>query len=222
MNNVFKKIESLKIIPVLSIKDLNKVDPLKNSLLEGGLPCIEITFRTKNAIGAIKKMAETGDILVGAGTVLTKGDAKAAVDAGAKFIVSPGLDPEIVEFCIDKGIAIAPGVCTPTDITIALNFGLKVLKFFPAEASGGIATIEAMGAPFSNLKFIPTGGIKPSNILDYLNSPKVIACGGSWLVKSELIEKNEFKTITKLISEAVALTEKSEGGIYGNTKNQIC
>ena len=206
MNDILKKIGDLGIVPVVKIDNAADAVPLGKALMEGGLPLAEITFRTdaaEEAIGNITKALP--EMLVGAGTVLNVEQAQRAVNAGAKFIVSPGFNPAVVEFCIKKGIPITPGCSNPTDIEMALGFKLDVVKFFPAEAFGGLSTLKAMSAPYSMVKFIPTGGIDAKNILDYLNFNKVLACGGSWMVKDELIKKGDFAQITRLTCEAVNL-----------------
>jgi len=209
MNNIFKELSSYKIIPVIIIDDEKNSLPLANALIEGGLPVAEITFRTKAAGEAIRNIAKNfPNMLLGAGTVLTIDQVKFAVDAGSKFIVSPGLNPKVVEFCIQNNITITPGVATPTEIERALEFDLEVLKFFPAEALGGLNYLKAISAPFPKLKFIPTGGIDEKNILNYLQFSKVIACGGSWMVKSELITNKKFEEIKNLTLRALNIVKQ--------------
>jgi len=203
------KILNHKIIPVVAIQDAADALPLADALIMGGLPCAEITFRTAAAASAIEAIAKRGDIDVGAGTVLNVQQVQQAVDAGATFIVAPGFNPKVVGYCIDKGIPVTPGVSNPTDIEMALDFGLEILKFFPAEAFGGLKTLKAMSAPYTMMRFIPTGGIGPGNVLDYLKYPKVVACGGSWMVKSDLIAGGQFEQITKLTREAVAIAAQA-------------
>ena len=203
------KILNHRIIPVVAIQDVGHALPLADALIRGGLPCAEITFRTAAAAAAIEAIAKRGDIDVGAGTVLKVDQVKQAVDAGATFIVSPGFNPKVVGYCIDNHIAITPGVSNPTDIEMALDFGLEILKFFPAEAFGGLKTLKAMSAPYTMMRFIPTGGIGPDNVLDYLKHPKVAACGGSWMVKSDLIAGGQFERITELTREAVAIAAQA-------------
>ncbi|NSW89066.1 MAG: bifunctional 4-hydroxy-2-oxoglutarate aldolase/2-dehydro-3-deoxy-phosphogluconate aldolase [Firmicutes bacterium] len=204
MNEVLKSIGDLGIVPVVKIDDAKDAVPLGRALLEGGLPVAEITFRTAAAEEAIKNISrELPDILVGAGTVLSVDQVKRAVDAGAKFIVSPGFNPSVVKYCVDNDIPITPGCSSPTDIEMALGFGLEVVKFFPAESLGGIDTLKAISAPYGMMKFIPTGGINASNINQYLAFNKVLACGGSWMVKDELIKNGNFEEITRLTREAV-------------------
>lgn len=204
MNDILKKIGDLGIVPVVKIDNAKDAVPLGKALLKGGLPVAEITFRTAAAEEAIKNITrELPGILVGAGTVLNVEQVKRAVDAGAKFIVSPGFNPEVVKYCIDNNIPITPGCSNPTDIEMALDFGLEVVKFFPAEAFGGIKTLKAISAPYGMIKFIPTGGINASNINDYLSFSKVLACGGSWMVKGQLIKEGKFDEIARLTREAV-------------------
>lgn len=204
MNAVLEQMSQLGIVPVVKIEDAKDAVPLAKALKAGNLPIAEITFRTAAAEEAIKKItSEVPDVLVGAGTVLTVEQARKAVNAGAKFIVSPGFGPSVVKFCIDQNVPVTPGVATPTDIQAALECGLEVLKFFPAETFGGLSALKAMSAPYSMVKFVPTGGINAANLLDYLAFPKVLACGGSWMVKADLIKEGKFDTIAALVDEAV-------------------
>jgi 2-dehydro-3-deoxyphosphogluconate aldolase/(4S)-4-hydroxy-2-oxoglutarate aldolase len=207
MNEILKKIGDLGIVPVVKIDKAADALPLGKALIEGGLPVAEITFRTDAAAEAIDIISKAfPGILVGAGTVLNVKQAQSAINAGAKFMVSPGFNPAVVEFCIKKGIPVTPGCSNPTDIEKALDFELEVVKFFPAEAFGGLNTLKAISAPYSMMRFIPTGGIDAKNLTDYLNFNKVLACGGSWMVKDELIKKGDFAEITRLTREAVNLT----------------
>lgn len=200
----------MRIIPVVAIQDANDSVQLADTLIEGGLPCAEITFRTAAAIDAIRIMAQRGDILVGAGTVLKVDQVKAAVDAGAQFMVSPGFNPKVAGYCVENNIIITPGIITPSDIEAALDFGLEVLKFFPAEAFGGLKTLKAMSGPYATVEFIPTGGISPMNLLDYLQFSKVLACGGTWVAKSDLISEGKFDQILRNTKEAVSLVETAK------------
>ena len=208
MNSVLQQLNNLRIIPVVAINDAKDAAPLAEALVEGGLPCAEITFRTSAAYQAIKTTAKRGDVLVGAGTVLKIDQAKQAVEAGAQFIVSPGFNPKVVQYCVENNIPITPGISNPTDIEMALDFDLQVVKFFPAEAFGGLETLKAMSAPYGMIKFIPTGGISAANLLDYLRFPKVLACGGSWMVKSDLISEAKFDEIKDLTKQAVELSKQ--------------
>ena len=205
MSEIFKRISDLGIVPVVKIEDAKNAVPLAKALNNGGLPIAEITFRTAAAEDAIKAIhKEVPEVLLGAGTVLTVEQVKKAVGAGAEFIVAPGLNPEVVSYCVKNNIPITPGISNPTDIEAALSFGLEVLKFFPAEAFGGLKTLKAMSAPYGMVKFIPTGGINAGNLNDYLAFDKVLACGGSWMVNADLISSGQFEKITELTKEEVA------------------
>jgi 2-dehydro-3-deoxyphosphogluconate aldolase/(4S)-4-hydroxy-2-oxoglutarate aldolase len=196
------------IIPVVSIPRLEHALPLAESLLEGGLPCAEVTFRTAAAAESMMEIrARYPEIFLGAGTVLTIEQAETAINSGAQFIVSPGTNPAVVDYCLAKGIAIFPGVCTPTEIETALAKGVDVLKFFPAEPMGGVGFLKAICAPYRQVRFIPTGGIDQKNLGQYLALTEVIACGGSWMVKPELMNAGEFDRIRQLVKEAVALVD---------------
>ena len=202
--DVLTQFQKLGIIPVVKIDDAKDAAPLAKALCEGGLPVAEVTFRTEAAEEAIRQMAQAcPEMLVGAGTVLTTEQVDRAVAAGAKFIVSPGLNPRVVKYCQEKGVPITPGTSSPTDIEQALELGLEVVKFFPAEASGGIAKIKAMAAPYTKVKFMPTGGINAKNLRSSLDFPKIIACGGSWMVSDALINEGNFDEIKRLTREAV-------------------
>ncbi len=204
MNAILEQIQKIGIVPVVVINDEKDAVPLAKALCAGGLPCAEVTFRTAAAAGAIKAMTEAfPNMCVGAGTVLNAEQVDAAVAAGAKFIVSPGLNPNTVKYCIEKGVPITPGTSSPSDIEAAIELGLDVVKFFPAEQSGGLAKIKAMAAPYVNMKFMPTGGINAKNITSYLDFPKIIACGGSWMVPGDLISAGEWDKIEQLTREAV-------------------
>ncbi len=204
MNAVVKELSKIGIVPVIKIENPADAKPLAEALIEGGLPCAEVTFRTacaKEAIAIIAK--EFPDMIVGAGTVLTKAQVDDAIEAGAKFIVSPGFNPEIVKYCQEKGCPIVPGINNPSGIEAALELGLDTVKFFPAEQSGGLAMIKAMSAPYGGVSFMPTGGVSPSNVNDYLAFNKIVCCGGSWMVKPEMIAAGDFDGIKKLVREAV-------------------
>ncbi len=206
MNEMMKKVQGYGVIPVVVLNDAKDALPLAKALCEGGLPCAEVTFRTEAAEESIRLMAtEYPDMFVGAGTVLTIDQVDRAVAAGAQFIVAPGFDPEIVDYCIEKGIPVFPGCVTPTEITQAVKRGLQVIKFFPAEQYGGVATIKALAAPFTTAMFMPTGGINAKNLPEYLSCNKILACGGSWMVKGDLIAAGEFDKIREMTKEAVDL-----------------
>ena len=204
MNEILKQIEEIGIVPVVVLNDAKDAEPLAQALCDGGLPCAEVTFRTDAAEESIRIMTEKfPNMLVGAGTVLTTEQVDRAVAAGAKFIVSPGLNPKIVKHCVDKGIIITPGCANPSDVEQAIENGLEVVKFFPAEQAGGINMIKAMAAPYTQMKFMPTGGINAKNINSYLAFDKILACGGSWMVKKDLVAAGEFDKIRDLTKEAV-------------------
>ncbi len=204
MNEVLKQIGDYGIVPVVKIDDANDAVPLAKALIKGGLPVAEVTFRTDAAEEAIRLISENcPEMFIGAGTVLTCEQVDKAVNAGAKFIVSPGLNPKVVKYCVEKDIPVTPGCANPSDIEQAIELGLDVVKFFPAEAAGGLNMIKAMSAPYGNIKFMPTGGISAKNLNEYLNFSKILACGGSWMVKGELINEKKFDEITKLTKEAV-------------------
>lgn len=204
-----EKIAELKVVPVVVLEDAKDAAPLAKALCEGGLPCAEVTFRTAAARDSIKAMTDAyPDMLVGAGTVLTTEQVDSAVEAGAKFIVSPGFDPEIVDYCLEKEIPVFPGCITPSEVAQAVKRGLRVVKFFPAEQFGGVATIKALSAPYVGLKFMPTGGISAKNLKEYLACKPIVACGGSWMVKKDLIQAGEFEKIKELTKEAVALANE--------------
>lgn len=204
MNEILKKIQKIGIVPVVVLNDAKDAKPLAKALCDGGLPCAEVTFRTEAAEESIRIMAkEFPEMLIGAGTVLTIEQVDRAVEAGAKFIVSPGFNPKIVSYCNSINIPITPGVSSPSQVEAALELGLDVVKFFPAEAAGGLNMIKSMAAPYTTMKFMPTGGINAKNINSYLAFDKIIACGGSWMVKGELVKNGEFDKITELTREAV-------------------
>ena len=212
MNEVLKKIQEIGIVPVVVLDDAKDALPLGKALMDGGLPCAEVTFRTDAAEESIRILAENyPDMLVGAGTVLTTEQVDRAVAAGAKFIVSPGLNPRIVKYCVEKGIVITPGCANASDMEQALENGLEVVKFFPAEPAGGLNMIKALAAPYVGLKFMPTGGISPKNVRDYLAYNRIIACGGSWMVKNELVKAGDFAAITELAKECVQIVKESRG-----------
>ena len=206
MNEVLEKIQKIGIVPVVVLDDAKDAAPLAKALCEGGLPCAEVTFRTAAAEESIRIMAkEFPEMLVGAGTVLTTEQVDRAVNAGAKFIVSPGLNPTVVKYCVDKGIPVTPGTSNPSDVEMAISLGLDVVKFFPAEQAGGINMIKAMAAPYTQMKFMPTGGINAKNINSYLAFDKILACGGSWMVPGDAVKARDWDRIRTLTASAVQL-----------------
>ena len=212
MNETLEKLGQYGIVPVVVLNDSKDAEPLADALGEGGLACAEVTFRTEAAAESIKIMSEKHpEMLVGAGTVLTVEQVDEAVAAGAKFIVSPGLNSEVVKYCLDKNIAITPGVVTPSEMELAIELGLNIVKFFPAEPSGGLSMIKAVSAPYTMLKFMPTGGINPGNVKEYLKSDKIFACGGSWMVKGDLVDAGDFDKIKELTKEAADIVKEIRG-----------
>ncbi|MEO0476748.1 MAG: bifunctional 4-hydroxy-2-oxoglutarate aldolase/2-dehydro-3-deoxy-phosphogluconate aldolase [Planctomycetota bacterium] len=201
-----------RLIPVVSMPDADLAEPLADALVEAGLPCVEITFRTDAAEGSIQRLAKRGDIFVAAGTVLTEDQAKRAMDAGARCLLSPGTDPVVVEWCTTNRVDIIPGVATPTDILIAKRLGMNTLKFFPAETMGGPSALRAIAGPFPELRFIPTGGITRSNLTSYLALPNVLACGGSWLVNREVLSQRDFQPVRESAADAVELIRSLKNG----------
>lgn len=212
MNRILEEMQKIGIIPVVVLEDAKDAVPLAKALSEGGLPCAEVTFRTQAAEEAIRQIAKAyPEMLVGAGTVLSTGQVDRAVNAGAEFIVSPGLNPKVVKYCQEKGVPVTPGCMTPSEIEQALELGLDVVKFFPAEPAGGLTMIKAMAAPYAGLKFIPTGGIDAAKARAYLSDSRILACGGSWMVKADLVKAGDFETITKLTKEAADLVKECRG-----------
>jgi len=207
MTEVLPRIGKIRLVPVVVLEDAKNAEPLAEALIAGGLPCAEVTFRTAAAAESIKRISKYTEICLGAGTVLSVDQAKLAVDSGATFIVSPGFNPNVVRYCVEQNIPITPGICTPTEIEMGLEFGLNIFKFFPAEAYGGLKTLKAIGAPYSMIQFIPTGGIDARNVREYLSWKQVFACGGSWMVTKEMISNNKFSEVTALAKEAVHLVK---------------
>lgn len=211
-NNMNEKLASYGVVPVVVLNDAKDALPLAKALVEGGLACAEVTFRTDAAEESIRIMAEAyPEMLVGAGTVLTIEQVDRAVNAGAKFIVSPGFDPEIVDYCLEKDIPVYPGTITPSEVAQAVKRGLKICKFFPAEQFGGVATIKALAAPYTMVKFMPTGGVNLKNLKDYLGCDKIVACGGTWMVKGDLIKEGKFDQIKEMTREAAELVKEIRG-----------
>lgn len=204
--SIYDEIARLKIVPVVALDDEKDAVALADALIGGGLPVAEITFRTAAAEGAIRAIAQQRpEMLVGAGTITNMSQAKRAVEAGAKFLVTPGFSDEITAYAVEREVPIFPGVCTPTEIMMTLKYNLPVVKFFPAAQYGGLATIKALNGPFPALKFMPTGGVSTANVKEYLAYPNIVACGGSWMVKKDLIAAGKFEEIRAMAAEAVAL-----------------
>ena len=214
MDSISKRISEIGVVPVIKLSHPERdAAPLAKALTAGGVPVAEVTFRAAGADIAIRAMKETcPDMIVGAGTVLTTAQIDKALEAGAQFIVTPGFDPELVAYCQKKNVPVFPGCTTPTDYHAALKFGLEVLKFFPAEQSGGLAKIKAMNAPFPMIKVMPTGGISLKNLKEYLASPVIAACGGSYMVTASLIEGQKWDEIISLCKQSVAIVKEARGG----------
>lgn len=209
--NLLQKISENCLLPVVVLDSANDALPLASALEAGGLPVAEVTFRTEAAAASIKAISDAmPSVIVGAGTVLTADHVSQAFDAGAQFLVSPGFNPKVVSKAAELGLPIVPGVNSPTDVEMAMDHGLDVLKFFPAEASGGVSMLKSLAGPYGNVRFIPTGGIGPKNLADYLNLPNVLACGGSWMVSPKMIANGDFNQISDLTREAVALAKSSK------------
>ena len=211
MNELQQKISQIGIVPVIKLNNPTRdAKPLADALCAGGVPVAEVTFRAAGAAEAIKIMTETHpEMLVGAGTVLTNEQVDAAIEAGAQYIVTPGLDIDIVKYCQEKGVTVFPGCTTPTDYHAAYKLGLEVLKFFPAEQSGGLDKIKAMAAPFPMFKVMPTGGIGLKNLATYAASPVIAACGGSYMVTADLIEGGKWDEITELCRKSVEIIKEA-------------
>ena len=204
MNKVVEELGKIGIVPVIALDDAKDAEPLAKALIEGGLPCAEVTFRTEAAEESIKIMSEKyPELIVGAGTVLTPEQADRAMAAGSKFIVSPGLNPKVVKHCLDKGYPIVPGTSNPSDVETAIELGLDTVKFFPAEAAGGLKMIKSMAAPYTKMHFMPTGGINADNLKSYLDFNKIVCCGGSWMVKKGMVTAGDFEGIKNLTKQAV-------------------
>ena len=205
MNHVVERIGQMQLIPMVVMDDASHADAFAEALVRGGLPLAEITFRTPAAEESIRRLARRSELLVGAGTVLSVEQANRALDAGAQFIVSPGTNPRVVEHVLQRGFPMFPGVVTPTDLELALSLGVSTVKFFPAEAMGGVATLSALHGPYPQVKFIPTGGITPELLPQYLQRSYVHACGGSWLAPRDLLAAGKMDAITRLIAQCVQM-----------------
>lgn len=206
--NVVERLAELVLLPVIEIPDAASASPLADALVEAGLPCVEITLRTPAAAAAIASIGGRSDILLGAGTILSREDVDRALEAGARFLVSPGFNPDVVEYAQGRGAPIVPGVCTPTEVEMALLRGIDVVKFFPAEAAGGPGYVKALAAPYRRVRFVPTGGIDAGKLEAYLALPQVIAIGGSWMAPRDLIAAGDFGAIAERTREAVGLARR--------------
>ena len=212
MTEMMKKLQTIGIIPVVVLDRVEDALPLAECLMEGGLPCAEVTFRTAAAEESIRQMAKAyPEVIVGAGTVLSTEQADRAIGAGAKFIVSPGFNPKVTEYVLKKGVPMSSGDWAPTEIEAALQFDLDVLKFFPAEPAGGLKMIKALAAPYVGVSFMPTGGISAANVREYLAYDRIVACGGSWMVSGKLVKEGNFAEIKRLVREAADIVKEIRG-----------
>jgi 2-dehydro-3-deoxyphosphogluconate aldolase/(4S)-4-hydroxy-2-oxoglutarate aldolase len=210
--SLVERLRQLKLVPVIVIDEPSAAPALGRALVEGGLPVAEVTFRTEGAREALARLtSECPGVLAGAGTVLTPAQARDALDAGARFIVAPGFNPSVVDYCLENDVPVFPGIATPSEIEAAMSRGLQVLKFFPAEPLGGVAYLKAISAPYGALEFMPTGGISASNVGSYLSFPKVVACGGSWMAPSDWVASGDFSRITDEVRKAVAAVQSNNG-----------
>jgi 2-dehydro-3-deoxyphosphogluconate aldolase/(4S)-4-hydroxy-2-oxoglutarate aldolase len=213
MHTILEQLRALRLVPVITIDDPGRAAGLAAALADGGLPCAEVTLRTPDAVEAIARMREARpDMLVGAGTVLTPEQAAAARAAGARFVVAPGFSAAVVDHCLEHDVPVCPGVCTPTEIEMALAKGLRVVKLFPAELAGGVAFLKAVAAPYGMMEFMPTGGIKPDNLAGYLALRQVVACGGSWMAPAEWIAAGSFDRVRAATRAAVELVAAARSG----------
>lgn len=217
MTKIFEALSRIGVVPVITIDRPQDAVPLARALLNGGIGCAEITFRTASAEEAIQRISgECHEMLVGAGTVLTVQQAEQAIRAGAQYIVAPGFDAAVVDWCQEHGVPVLPGVATPTEINMALARGVKLLKFFPSEEIGGVRMLKALHAPYQEVQFIPTGGIKAHNLAEYLALPNVVACGGSWMATGSMISEGKFDEIARLSREARAIVHRARGESEAN------
>lgn len=212
MRDILMNAFASRVVPVAVIHDANHAIPMVEALARGGLNCVEITMRTEASLEAIVRAATCENTCIGAGTVLSVEQVDAAIDAGAQFIVTPGFNPGVVRHCLDRDIDVVPGVCTPTEIEAAMELGIRVFKFFPAEAMGGLKTLRAISGPYQGIRFMPTGGITPNNLGEYLGYERILACGGSWMVSPELMAAEDWESITALTEEAVACARRAGAG----------
>ena len=205
MADILSRIAELKLIPMVVMDKAEHAAPFGDALVSGGLPIAEITFRTAAAEAAIRALAQRGDLLVGAGTILSTEQADRAIGAGAQFLVAPGTNPKVVEHVLKRGVTMVPGVVTPSEIELAMSLGVTTLKFFPAETMGGVATLKALAGPYPDVRFVPTGGITPELLPNYLRLRSVVACGGSWLAPRDLLAAGKFDAIARLVEQAKKL-----------------
>jgi 2-dehydro-3-deoxyphosphogluconate aldolase / (4S)-4-hydroxy-2-oxoglutarate aldolase len=203
MTDLLELLGRFRLVPVVVIESVASVAPLADALVDGGLPCVEVTLRTPAALEAMQALAERADVLVGAGSVRTAEQVDDAVDAGARFVVSPGFSDRVVGRGRDRGVPVLPGVATATEIMRALDAGVEVVKLFPVALLGGPAGVRSLAAPFPTVRFVPTGGIGPADLVEYLRIPAVVAVGGSWMVAPDLLHRDRYDEIRRLTQEAV-------------------
>ena len=209
MNDIMSQIEEIGIVPVVKLNDVNKALPLCKALLAGGIKVAEVTFRTECASEVIKIIAKNcPEMIVGAGTIINKTQAELAINCGAKFIVSPGFSKDVVEYCQNRNIPVIPGCITPSEIMAAIDCGLKIVKFFPAKEFGGLSTMKALSAPFNQIKFMPTGGVNLDNLKDFISAKFIVACGGTYMVKDELINNDNYDEITRLSQQSIDIIKE--------------
>lgn len=202
-HEIYRQIEETKLLPLYTATDLSCLDRLEEILVRNEVRFIEVTFRSNLALDAIKKLAQSGELIVGAGTVRTLAEAKSAVENGAKFIVSPAIVPDVIAYCIERDIPVFPGTATPGDIQRATEYGIKVVKFFPADIYGGLKAINALSGPFYDVKFLPTGGINEENFMEYVQNDHIVAVGGSFIISESVIKKDDGKTADKILKTLV-------------------
>jgi 2-dehydro-3-deoxyphosphogluconate aldolase / (4S)-4-hydroxy-2-oxoglutarate aldolase len=213
MPTMVERLREIGLVPVIVIDDAEDAVPVAEALMEGGLPCAEVTLRTPAAMEALRRMVRAyPELLVGAGTVLSADQVDESLDAGAKFIVSPGIDPVVVDQSLKREVPVFPGVCTPTEVAVGLARGLRTVKFFPAEPAGGLPFLKAISAPYPMMEFIPTGGINVQNLSSYLGFKKVVACGGSWMVAQDWIREKDFGRVRREVEKAVQTIRDIKGG----------
>lgn len=219
--SVLARLQEIRLLPVAVIEDAASAAPLGQALKAGGLPCIEVTLRTSAAHSALAELAQDPRLLVGAGTVITAEQVASVVDAGARFVVSPGFSASVVAACQDAGIPVLPGIATATEILMALDAGLDCVKFFPAESSGGVTALAALSAPFRSMRFVPTGGIALDHLPAYLRHPAVLAVGGSWMVAPKLIARGQFDEVTRLAADAVSMATSGVSQEEGPVRQKV-
>lgn len=208
MHETLSRLEQIAVVPAIILEDADHAEPLAEALIEGGLPCAEITLRTPAALEALSRMTPYSDrLLLGAGTVLNTSQAAQAIDAGAQFIVSPGMDEKLIRFCQDRNILIIPGACTPTEVMLAVNLGLECVKFFPSHAFGGLPVLRALHGPFPHMRYMPTGGVTMESLSDHLSFKPVLAVGGTWMIRPEWLENGRYDLVTEVCATTMEIVQ---------------